>query len=326
MRLASLMLATGLALMTTAPARADVAEAVNQVILPATATFAEATAALSAKAAETCDPAALRPAYDAAFDAWMQIQHLKLGPIEDQARGMAVNFWPDPKAEGEKAQAALLAAADPVVLAPEAFATQPMATRGFPGLERLLTAPEPPQGYACDLTRATAADLARLAGEIRDGWANGFAASLTAPGQGGPYLTEAEARQALLTQLAIGVDRLGDDRLGRPLGTFHKPRPDRAEAAASGRSLRNVQQALVGLRALATALVAEAPQTMAAFDRADTLAADLNDPVFASVATPSGRLKVEILQQALHAIRDAAVSEMAGAMGVTLGFNAADGD
>ena len=66
--------------------------------------------------------------------------------------------------------------------------------------------------------------------------------------------------------------------------------------------------------------------TTAAFDKAQTLAIALHDPVFAGVETPGGRLKVEILQQAIHAIRDAALTEISPALGVSLGFNAADGD
>lgn len=324
--LPSALAAALVTLSLASPTRADVAEAVDQVILPGYAAFRQTTAALSDQTGTTCDPAALRPAFDAAFDAWMQVQHLQLGPAEAEGRALAINFWPDPKGSGAKAQAELIDTKNPVATDPAAFAQLSVSARGFPALERLLFSAPPPEGYACTLVQATTADLARLAAEIDTGWQQGFAAQLTAPGPGGSYLSPAEARQALLTQLVIGVDRLGDDRLGRPLGTFHKPRPDRAEAIASGRSLRNVQQSLIGLRALAAALVPEAPQTMAAFDRAEKLATDLNDPVFAGVDDPSGRLKVEILQQALHAVRDAAMSEMAGKLGVALGFNAADGD
>lgn len=309
-----------------APARADVAEAVEDVILPGYARFADAAAGLDAAAQASCDPAALRPAFDAAFDAWMQVQHLRLGPAEEGGRALAVNFWPDAKGSGARVQRQMLAAEDPAAANPAAFAQVSVAARGFPALERLLYADAAPQGYACTLTRATAADLARLAAELRDGWQGGFAATLTQPGAGGPYLNGAEARQALFTQLATGLEGLADQRLGRPLGSFDKPRPELAEARASGRSLRNVRESLIGLRSLAVALAPESPRTQAGFDRALSLAEGLDDPVFAGVADPQSRLKVEILQQAIRATREAAVAEVGAALGVTAGFNSADGD
>lgn len=308
------------------PGRADVAEAVEGVILPDHGRFADAAAALDAAARASCDPVALRPAFDAAFDAWMRIQHLRLGPSEEEGRALAVNFWPDAKGSGARVQQRMLATQDPVAEDPAGFAQVSVAARGLPALERLLFADTPPEGYACTLTRATAADMTRIAAELRDRWQDAFAATLTRPGTGGPYLSEVEARQALFTQLVTGLEVLADQRLGRPLGTFDRPRPELAEARLSGRSLRNARESLLGLRALAVALVPDSPRTQAAFDRALSLAGGLDDPVFAGIAEPQARLKVEILQQAVRATRDAALAEVGPALGVTAGFNSADGD
>ncbi|MDR5652525.1 imelysin family protein [Ruixingdingia sedimenti] len=317
-----------LSLLLAAPARADVAEVVDTHVLPGYDAFATATAALDRAAQGGCDADVLRPAYHAAFDAWMGVQHLHLGPAEEAGRALAIAFWPDPKGLGWRAQRALLAG-DPAALAPGAFADQSVAARGLTGLERLLWPATALPADPCPLIRATAADLARMAAEIRAGW-DGFAAALLEPGGPGNsrYLTQAEARQALLTQLVTGLEHLADQRLGRPLGTFERPFPDRAEARAAGRSLRNVTLALRALRGMAMALAApaEAPQTRAALDRAVALAEGLDDPVFAGVADPQGRLKVEILQQATRAARAAALAEIAPRLGVGLGFNALDGD
>lgn len=306
-------------------ARADVAEAVSDHILPGYARFAAASAALAAS--ESCDPAALRPLYHAAFDAWIGVAHLRLGPVEEEGRVLAIAFWPDPKGLGQKAQTALLTRADPAVLAPDLMAEQSVAARGLFGLERLLYPAQPLTGdYACALIHATADDLARMADETLAGWQGGFATALVAPGAGGRYLTETETRQALLTALVTGLEFNADQRLGRPMGTFDKPRPERAEARAAGRSLRDVQLSLLALRQFAQKLLAQAPQTQAAFETALLHADALQDPVFAGVADPQKRLKIEILVQDIHAIRDAVLAEMAPALGASVGFNAADGD
>lgn len=320
-----LALAFGLGL--AAPAAADVAQVVNGVILPGYQAFADRTADLAKAAAQDCRAEALQAPWQAAFDAWAGVSFLHLGPAEEDGRALAIAFWPDPKALGAKAQRGLLTG-DPAKLAPEAFAEQSVAARGLMGLERLLYPAEPLPADPCALIRATADDLARMADEVRAGWQGGFAAMVLGAGQPGntTFLTEDEAKQALFTQLATGVEVLADQRLGRPMGTFHKPRPELAEARASGRSLRNVTLSLVALRGFAVALTPDIPRTLAGFDKAIALAEGLEDPVFAGVATPQGRLKVEIMQQSLRALRETMLAEMAPALGVGIGFNSQDGD
>ncbi len=309
------------------PAFADFPEAVRDHILPGYAGFAAATAALDAEAQADCSPQGLRPAFQAAWDAWMAVAHLRLGPVEDHGRVLAIAFWPDPKGLGTKAQMALLTG-DPAALTPEHFPEQSVAARGLTGLERLLYPAEPLPADPCALIRATTADLARMAGEIDAAWQGGYADVLLTAGEPGntTFLSRPEVRQALFTQLAAGLEFVEDSRLGRPLGTFDKPRPERAEARASGRSLRNVTLGLQAMKGLVQALTPDAPQTVAAFDHAIALAEAMDDPAFAGVAEPQSRLKVEILAEAVDEIRAVILSELAPELDVGIGFNAADGD
>lgn len=313
--------------LSTGPAQADVAEALRDHILPGYAGFAEAAGALAQAAEGSCDPAVLRPAWNDAFDAWMGVSHLHLGPVEEDGRGLAIAFWPDPKGLGWKHQQALMTG-DPAALEPAAFADQSVAARGLFGLERLLYPAGDLPADPCPLIRATAADLARIAAEVQAGWQDGFADVLLTAGAEGnaTFLTAAEARQALFTQLATALEFDADQRLGRPLGTFDRPRPERAEAAASGRSLRNLVLSLQALRGFTLALSPDLPKSAAAFDRAIAQAEALDDPVFAGVADPSGHLKAEILQQSIRALRRAVLAELGVRLGVTVGFNSADGD
>jgi predicted lipoprotein len=141
------------------------------------------------------------------------------------------------------------------------------------------------------------------------------------------FLSAQEARQTLFTALVTGLEFDADQRLGRPMGSFERPRPTRAEAWRSGRSLRNVSLSLAALRHLAEMLSDTPPTaTLTAFDAAQTAAASLNDPVFAGVGSPEGRLKVEILQQRIKAAEAAALAEIGPRLGVSAGFNSADGD
>ncbi|MBC7736182.1 MAG: imelysin family protein [Candidatus Saccharibacteria bacterium] len=309
------------------PALADFPETVRDHILPGYAAFAAATQTLADSAVKDCSADAVRPAFQAAYDAWMGVEHLRFGPVEADGLGLSIAYWPDPKGSGARAQIALLKG-DPAALEPQAFAQQSVAARGLTGLERLLYPKNPLSADPCALVRATATDLAATARQIDQGWTTGFAQTVLTAGEPGntTYLTRAEARQVMFTQLVTALNFDLDQRLGRPLGDFAAPHPERAEAVASGRSLTNLHLSLLVLQAMVETLTPDAPLTRAAFDRAITLTAALNDPVLAGVADPQHRLKIEIVQQSVTALRDVVVSELGPELDVGIGFNAADGD
>lgn len=318
-------LALGFGLMA-APALADLKQAVEGQLTPGYAAFAKASADLAAAAQQDCAPEAVKPAWNAAYDAWLAVSFFHLGPVEEEGRSLAIHFWPDPKGLGAKAQRALLAG-DGAALEPAAFADQSVAARGLMGLERLLYPETPVEGDACPLIRATANDLARMAAEVDAAWP-GYAALLLTAGETGntAFLSQQEAVQALFTQAATGLEAIADQQLGRPLGSFDKPRPERAESRLAGRSQHNVVVMLQTMRGFVLALDDHSARTGASLDRAIELAAKLDDPAFANVGVPQGHLRVEIVKQAVKAARETMIAEMAPALGVDLGFNSQDGD
>lgn len=309
------------------PALADFPETVRDHILPGYAAFAAAADGLAATAATDCNAAAVRPAFNATFDAWLGVEHLRFGPVEDDGIGLAIAFWPDPKGSGAKSQRALLLG-DPALLQPKAFAQQSVAARGLTGLERLIYPKADLPADPCALIRATANDLAVTAHKIDDAWTGGFAQTVLTSGEPGntTYLTRTEARQVMFTQVIAGLEFIMDQRLGRPLGAPDAPRPERAESVASGRSVTNIRLSLRAIRAMVVTLTPDAPQTMAGFDLAIAQADALDDPVLAGVAVPEARVKVEALQKAVLALRNTAVAELGPELDVGVGFNAADGD
>jgi uncharacterized protein len=309
------------------PALADVKSAVETHILPGYARFTQASAALAAAADMDCTT--LQPAFNTTFDAWLGIAHLRVGPVETDGRALAIAFWPDPKGIGTRQQNAMLASQDPAANDPGNFAEISVAARGLFALERLLYPEKPLTGdYPCTLIRATAHDLVRMAREVEAGWQGDYATAVLTAGKPGNtvFLTDAEARQALFTQLITGIEFVKDNRVGRPLGTFDKPRPDRAEAHASGRTQRNIVLSLTALRSYAAALDANATLTRAAFDKAIKTAQALPDPTLADITDPQAWLKLQILGQQIQAVQDAAINEIGTSLDVGVGFNAADGD
>nr|WP_321508895.1 imelysin family protein [uncultured Celeribacter sp.] len=317
------------------PLQEALERAVDQHTIPAVEAFDTAAGALAETAGTSCLPADLKPGYQTTFDAWMGLQHLHMGPVEANGRILAIAFWPDKKGMIPRALTGMIADEDPVIEDPEEFQHVSIAARGLFALEAMLYDKDfdgyEDGSYACHLTQRIAMDLGRMAKAIDTEWTEegGFADTLKLAGDAPnpQYLTPMESVGALYTMLTSGLENIKDQRIARPIGTFEKPRPQRAEARRSGRSQRNVVLALEATRDLARKLApGDMPQTEEAFARTIEMAEALDDPSFARVEDPMQRLKVEIIGQNITTILGHIANEVGAPLGVSAGFNASDGD
>ena len=152
------------------------------------------------------------------------------------------------------------------------------------------------------------------------------------------YRNDTEALQELYKAIATGLEFNANMRLGRPLGTFDRPRPNRAEMRRSGQSLSNVETSLASIGALTSILAGgdgDAWVTLAdalAQDYAviqsdiDTLAAQEGGADFSLVSDLGQRIKVEALQGRIVELRQDLSVTMGPELGVIEGFNSLDGD
>ena len=311
---------------------------VDQHILPGVAHLTVSSADLANAAQNSCDPhdPALRRAYGGAFDAWIAVSHLSFGPFETDNRGFALAFWPDTRSKTPKALSTLIRNVDPVAFDPVAYRDVSVAARGFYALEFLMYdsgfSGAAPESYRCQLLRMITADLSATSAAILTDWQQLYRPLMLSAGAADnrSYQTADEAVQELFKALMTGLQFTTQARLGRPMGTFERPRARRAEARRSGRSLRHVQLSIAALDDLADLLAKQTPilaKTLSKrFQRAANLARDLDDPVFANVALPQGRIRVEVLQQSIEIIALLCREELGPALGVVTGFNAMDGD
>lgn len=332
------LLATLVALSDPISAWADTSvtqTAIDAHILPGFAALQDASGRLAQVAAQDCTPGSdrLQRAWGRAFDHWISVSHLRFGPTERDNRAFALAFWPDSRGATPKALYQMIADTDPIITTPEGVESLTIAARGFYALEFLMyddTFQSNPT-YACALVRALSLDIAATSRAIAQDWQGSYAALMKTPGQNfSPYQSPEDVRQELFKALSAGVQFTSDTRLGRPLGTFDRPRPTRAEAWRSGRSLRHVILSLTALRDLAVILSEGDDRLQAdvtnAFDKVIVQATALDDPVLAGVQDPSGRLKVEILKQNIDLIRQEHLPNIGAKLGVAAGFNALDGD
>jgi hypothetical protein len=313
-----------------------VAAALDRHILPGYARLTDETEDLAQAAEAGCaaDDPGLRTAFHDAFDAWMGVSHLTFGPAEEENRLFALAFWPDARGMTPRALMGLIEASDPVAENPEEFATVSVAARGFYAIEFLLyderISGAGDAAYRCTLVQAVARDINATATDLRAAWEERFAGLMRTAGENDRFRSRDEALRTLFGALDQGLEFTADLRLGRPLGTFDRPRPQMAEARRSGRSLVHVVLSLEALEELALILSHDLPETQdalrVAFATAQERAEMLDDPILAGVADPQGRIRVEVLQQRVAEIRDLARAELGPALGVAAGFNSLDGD
>lgn len=315
------------------PALADIDAVIDEHIIKRHAAFANSTARLMKASNADCRPENMTPAYHEAFDTWVAVSHIRFGPIEDNGEGLAVAFWPDKKGMIPKTLNRMIKAADPVIYEAGEFAKYSVAARGFFGLEQMLFDDKfsgyAKDSYSCALVQAMSLDLHRIAANTYTGWIDGYATTLRTAGAADNevFLADKEGAQALYTNMLAGLEYIHSQRLGRPLGSFEKPRPKRAEARRSGRSMRNIAVSLESIHEMAVMLAdGQALETMEWFDATIRYAKSLDDVPFVTADQNSGRFILTSLQEMVSAIHEAAMAEIGAHLGVAAGFNALDGD
>ena len=305
-------------------------------ILPRFEALAEQSARLSEVAQDTCVPDApsLREAYGKAFDAWVSASHLRFGPTEADDRAFALAFWPDARGATPRALRALITEQDPIATSLAVYSQVSIAARGFYALEFLLydaaLSSSASGSYLCILIQTVTKDIEGITAGILDDWKSDYADRLLNPAATDTYRSEEEVLQVFFKAMVTGLQFTSETRLGRPLGTYDRPRPTRAEAWRSGRSARHVALSLGALRDLARHLSqgndALGSDIDRGFQKALTRVTDLDDPDFSGVTEPQSRLKIEVLQQSLEAVRMSVSRRLGPTLGVAAGFNAMDGD
>lgn len=297
--------------------------------------FVAATGQLEHSAQAFCDTDAPRQdvltAFEAAWLAWAPLDSYQFGPAETTGAVLAINFWPDKKNFVGRAVRELLALPAEAQRDPGAVAGLSAAAQGLPALEMLLYTEAPD----CPAIIGVSGVLSTNAKALYQGWfgANGWADLTRAAGPDNPvYLSVEEFTKALYTAQDFGLIRIQEQRLGRPLGTFERSFPTRAEAWRSGLTNPIIEAQLAGIaemirdgfagdvrepdRAWVLQVIAQASE------RLDRIGA----PLAEAVAEPEKRFRVEALHTKIGQLRRALAEDIGPGLGVDTGFSPADGD
>ena len=289
--------------------------------------------------------AVTQAAFHKAMDAWMAIQHARLGPSQVEARAFRIQFWPDNRNRiGKQLDAVLTEERADLVYDSAVLANASVALQGMPALERLLFEKDlPPESYGRHLARAIAANIETIARELAVDWApgGGWLEGLYEPGSSArAYPTAAQATSSLILAMTTQLESVVGKKLNAPLGAGKdNARPRLAESWRSGRSLRNVRLNLVALIDFfghGEGRIRQLIENAGGAGIADAVSSALHSGLSTIAALPDGfgdsladegfRSQVISASGNLDQARTMVGRDAVPMLGLLLGFNSLDGD
>ncbi|MGV8840487.1 MAG: imelysin family protein [Bauldia sp.] len=318
--------------------------AAGQVLDAATILHNALTAFCAAPSAE------LRTAADAAFGAvvtaWAAVIALQIEPLTLDSRRERFFFWPDPRGITLRQVQEIVGARDPTATDAATLAGKSAAIQGLGALEYLLfgsgsetlLAGGEDGRFRCAYAVAIGGNLVAIADALAIDVAPGspFAAAIATPGPGNalfPAETDAAADFALsiVTAVELARDRilvtaLGTaDEIGQPRAT---PLWRSGLTLPFAASLLESAARFVDAAGTAAALPADQAwlpeQIRSETDRAVAALPDAG--IEAAVTDPDLRRRTTLARVIVDNVRTLLGVSLPAALGVTLGFNALDGD
>ena len=319
---------------------------------PAVAKLAEQATHLEQALKTWCDSGGqsdvkgVQQAFAGTMQAWAGVEFLRFGPLVQGNRYEKLAFWPDTRGVMQRQVRALLAAAEPAAVAPGALASRSVAMQGLPALEYVLydtpglvkSAPGKDTPYACSYAVAVAGNVAAVSGELQQAWsAKGeFGRQFTAPAAGNDlYRTQQEVAAEAIKALSTGLQFARDVKLLPVLGgSVQAARAQRAAFWRSGSTIPMLAASVKGMRAFYDAGGYHYPKgeewigasLTGELDRAAEVLDEVNQPLQQLLADEAGWQRLALAGLILKNAKDIVDQNFAPALGVTIGFNALDGD
>jgi hypothetical protein len=235
---------------------------------PEAARFAESAAMLRDAVAGLCnDPSrrrlkAAQSAFRTAAQALATIEPIRFGPNREQSRLERLLLFPDPKGLVRRQVEKALAEGDGRILSAEALYERSVALQGLPALELVLFGEDAgavagrgeESARRCGFARAIAENIKGIADAIARAWSDpaGYSRLMLEPSADNPvYLKPEEVTLELAQTLINGIEAVRDVRLAGPLGLREAGKaPTAGVLEISGATVAVVAGNLEGLLAL----------------------------------------------------------------------------
>lgn len=199
-------------------------------------------------------------AFDGLVTAWGRIEHIRFGPITEDNRLERIFFWPDRRGIGARQVAQVIRTREADALDPDKLANKRVAIQGLGALEIALFAAPAKESdertFRCAYAKAISANIGNLAAAVLADWTgpDGYARDWLNPGDGNPHFLKAsETTLALAKSLDNGLERVRDEWIGAAIGLGPQRRRLTPVLAKSKRTLTLFQAGMDGLHHLYTA-------------------------------------------------------------------------
>jgi len=323
-------------------------------IRPSVAHFANSAAALTGAMDRLCHAPSearfdtVRALFGTLVDSWFRIYFLRFGPLVDDNRFERIFFWPDPRGVILRQVSGILGNADPTALDPDLLAQKSVAVQGLPALEYALYGSGSQSilegtadgKFRCDYALSTSVRIAETAAELVRAWSpdSDYAKDFTDPGpENDLYRSQTEVAAEVVKALAGGMTFLSDVVIAPFLGKEpEQARASRAPFWRSNHTLPALQEGVRGMRDFyeATDFAGNYAKSDEWIDGSlrlemrtidDTLG-NITEPLEEAVAPGPGREALVYTVIALKSLHSTVDTRLASAVGVSVGFNALDGD
>ena len=276
--------------------------------------------------------------------AWVAVQHIRFGPVTKENRYERIAYWPDPKNLTSRQMSVVLAERDPTVIEAGTLAKKSIALQGLTALERLMTMAPPEDreeaAFRCAYAQAITDNLVEITSAVETDWSDDkdFVRALAAPGPENPiYRDHREAALEVMKSISVGLEFLKRRKLEAPLGqTIEKARPKRAELWRSGTTLEALYTNFETLMQLyvssgISAYVKEVDERldttlMTSYEQALVTLKAVDKPFSEAAKDKVLRPKLDYVRVLAEDLSLRSSANLANRLGLSLGFNALDGD
>jgi predicted lipoprotein len=323
-----------------------------QFARPAAADFAAQSSQAAVAIAAACEApgedrlASAREAFHDLVRSWGRLSVLRFGPLGENNRFERLFFWPDPRGLALKQVQSLLGDQAGEALSASALSGKSAALQGLPALEFALFGSGAEEiakaagTYRCRYALAVAQNVQSLAEEVAESWSaeTGFARSFTAPAPDrAPYRSAAEVDVEIVKALSTTLQFIRAAEIGPGLGAD--------EAKANGRrapfwrSKMSFELVAAQMKAVLDLLdegqyAARLPEDQRwilqslRFEINNALRTvwEIDEAPEQAFADADDRGKLRFADLALEHAGELVSENLSAGLGLSMGFNALDGD
>lgn len=333
----------------------QVERSIENYIRPAMAQFASVSAAFPEKVEAVCaEPTSETKAqfsvrFSEVVRSFGTISFLRFGPLVDDDRLSRLAFLPDSRGIAQRQIRKIYANSDAGVSNSANLQEKSVALQGLTALQliafdvdgRVVLGDAGDTGmFTCAYARAIVGNVAMIAAELDTAWhdPDGYSARLLKPDAGNDRIrTSKEGVETIFNALVTGLIIVKDQDILPALGKGPgKAKPNRVPFSRSANGLDYLISELDGIRrALAAAEYdldldgefAWLPGSLDyEFENAQKILSGMESPIRQTLKTRQTYRQMRVLVITLNSLRDTMALELAGALGLSGGFNALDGD